>query len=388
MGPDRREHDRARMDDRRDPRQGRRDRRGDERERGARRRRIAAEHDILARRPTSLRLVGRDDIDAVYISTTNELHRDQVLAAAKAGKHVLCEKPLALTLADARAMVAACRARGVVMGTNHHLRNAATHRAMREAIIDGRDRQAAVRARLPRRLSAAASAGLAHRQARGRRRRRARHHRPRRRHVALRARRRAGRGHRHDPARRHGRDGVEDGVMGVVRFQSALLAQFHDAFTTRYAHDRLRGAGHRRLADRPRLHDASADRRRLCCATPRARRRCRSTTKISTSARCALFHDAVRGEGAPAATGEDGVRSMAMAIATLEAARSGRRDARRSDGLRSDGDSDESSPPTKPPASFPTARSSRSRPPRRSAVPTRCWRRSARASTRRAIRAI
>ena len=78
------------------------------------------------------------EIDAVYISTTNELHRDQVFAAAAAGKHVLCEKPLALTLADARAMVAECRKRGVVMGTNHHLRNAATHRAMREAIAKGR----------------------------------------------------------------------------------------------------------------------------------------------------------------------------------------------------------------------------------------------------------
>ena len=51
---------------------------------------------------------------------------------------MLCEKPLALTLADARAMVAECRKHGVVMGTNHHLRNAATHRAMREAIKEGR----------------------------------------------------------------------------------------------------------------------------------------------------------------------------------------------------------------------------------------------------------
>ena len=51
---------------------------------------------------------------------------------------MLCEKPLALNLADARAMVAECETRGVVMATNHHLRNAATHRAMREAIAEGR----------------------------------------------------------------------------------------------------------------------------------------------------------------------------------------------------------------------------------------------------------
>ena len=55
------------------------------------------------------------DIDAVYISTTNELHLEQALAAASAGKHVLCEKPLALTAADARRIVAACKDAGVVL---------------------------------------------------------------------------------------------------------------------------------------------------------------------------------------------------------------------------------------------------------------------------------
>ena len=77
-------------------------------------------------------------VDAVYISTTNELHLEQALAAIKAGKHVLCEKPLALTSADARTMVAAAKAAGIVLGTNHHLRNAGAHRAMRETIATGR----------------------------------------------------------------------------------------------------------------------------------------------------------------------------------------------------------------------------------------------------------
>ena len=121
----------------------------------------AKKHGIVHATTSVKELVESPDVDAVYVSTTNELHRDQVFAAAAAGKHVLCEKPLALTLKDARAMVAECRKRGVVMGTNHHLRNAATHRAMREAIIAGADRQAAVRASVPLGLPACPSAKLA-----------------------------------------------------------------------------------------------------------------------------------------------------------------------------------------------------------------------------------
>ena len=88
--------------------------------------RYARDHGIEHTTTSLADLVASKEIDAVYISTTNDLDRDQLFAAAAAGKHVLCEKPLALTLADARAMVAECRNRGVVMGTNHHLRNAAT----------------------------------------------------------------------------------------------------------------------------------------------------------------------------------------------------------------------------------------------------------------------
>ena len=137
MGADRREHDRRRTYDRRLSRQWRRSGRRHEHECGPGRRYAAK--DTIAKSTTDLNALVEDkNIDAVYISTTNELHRDQVFAAAAAGKHVLCEKPLALSLADARAMVADCRKRGVVMGTNHHLRNAATHRAMRDAIKAGR----------------------------------------------------------------------------------------------------------------------------------------------------------------------------------------------------------------------------------------------------------
>jgi 1,5-anhydro-D-fructose reductase (1,5-anhydro-D-mannitol-forming) len=76
-------------------------------------------------------------VDAVYISTTNELHARQAIAAAAAGKHLLCEKPLAMNLAAARVIVDACRKAGVVLGTNHHLRNAASHQAIRQLVRNG-----------------------------------------------------------------------------------------------------------------------------------------------------------------------------------------------------------------------------------------------------------
>ena len=80
----------------------------------------------------------RADVDAVYVSSVNQSHREQVVAAAAAGKHVLAEKPLALSVADAQAMVDACHAAGVVMATNHHLPASPVHRAIKQAVAAGR----------------------------------------------------------------------------------------------------------------------------------------------------------------------------------------------------------------------------------------------------------
>jgi predicted dehydrogenase len=57
------------------------------------------------------------DVAAVYIATPQGTHLDLTLKAAKAGKHVLCEKPLAATFEQATKMVAACRKHGVLLMT-------------------------------------------------------------------------------------------------------------------------------------------------------------------------------------------------------------------------------------------------------------------------------
>jgi myo-inositol 2-dehydrogenase/D-chiro-inositol 1-dehydrogenase len=59
------------------------------------------------------RLLDRKDIDLVVIGIPNDLHREVTVAAARAGKHIIIEKPLAHTLEDGRAMVAACRQHNV-----------------------------------------------------------------------------------------------------------------------------------------------------------------------------------------------------------------------------------------------------------------------------------
>ena len=100
--------------------------------------RYAAQHGI-PRATTSLdEMLADPGVTAVYISSTNEKHHAQALAAIAAGKHVLCEKPLAMTVEQAAEMVRAANAAGVTFATNHHLRCAGSHRAIRDLIASGR----------------------------------------------------------------------------------------------------------------------------------------------------------------------------------------------------------------------------------------------------------
>ena len=289
----------------------------------AERGRAYAEANGIAKSVTSLDgIVGDPDIDAVYISTTNELHHDQAIAAARGGKHVLCEKPLALSLDDAKAMVVAAREAGVVMATNHHLRNAASHRAMRDAIAAGRiGKPLAARVfhavYLPPHLQGwrldkpQAGGGVI---------------------LDITV-------HDADTLRfvlgddpveaialsqsgGMGTRGLEDGVMGVLRFKSGVIAQFHDAFTTKFAETGFEVHG----------TEGSLIARNVMTQKPVGSvvlRNAEGEQQLSLDqhnlyeAALSAFHNAVAGNGAPAASGEDGLWSLATGLAVAKSAATG-----------------------------------------------------------------
>jgi 1,5-anhydro-D-fructose reductase (1,5-anhydro-D-mannitol-forming) len=259
-------------------------------------------------------------VGVVYISTTNELHCDQVLAAAAAGKHVFCEKPLALSLEDARSMVRACLDAGVQMATNHHLRNADAHQAMRDLVRDGV-------------LGRVLYARIFHA-------------------IYLRPKVQGWRINRPDaggvpildiavhdvdalrfnlgsePVEAIGmaqsatlaERGLEDDVMAALKMDDDTLVQIHAAFTVPYA-----GAGLEIHGDKGSiiargvmtvqqdgevlLRDAEGER-----AVPF------SKTDLYGDG-VARFVSAILGSGSPSASGEDGVRSLAGALAISEACR-------------------------------------------------------------------
>lgn len=83
-------------------------------------------------------LVARDDLDALTICSPSGLHPAQALAALRAGKHVLIEKPIALSVADADAVVAEARSRGLVAAVVSQRRFEPAVRALKDAVDTGR----------------------------------------------------------------------------------------------------------------------------------------------------------------------------------------------------------------------------------------------------------
>ena len=100
--------------------------------------RVAAELQIPRAHPSYEALLADPDVDAVYIPLPNHLHLEWTIAAAKAGKHVLCEKPIALTSRDAELMVDAADDAGVLLMEAFMYRLHPSWVAVRELIATGR----------------------------------------------------------------------------------------------------------------------------------------------------------------------------------------------------------------------------------------------------------
>lgn len=266
----------------------------------------------------------RDDVDAVYVSSVNERHREQVEAAAAAGKHVLAEKPLALTLSDARDMVEACRQAGVVMATNHHLPASATHRAMKKAVRDGvigdvRAVRVHHAVQLPDRLAgwriddpvgggvvldvtvhdAAAVAAI----------------------LGTSALEVTAVGLNQD----NSQDGPFDAVMTHALWEGGVLVQTHDAYNNRHLPTSLHilGTQGALIGEDCNTGDplGTVTLWRDAIAEPLDVGERTDLYEVTVRA----FGAAVGGEGEVVVTGEDGVRSLAYSLAALESLRTGAR---------------------------------------------------------------
>ena len=77
------------------------------------------------------------EIDAVYIATPVFCHKEQTMKAAKAGKHILLEKPMGLSVAESKEIADFCKAQGVKLGVGLMMRFSAYHQKMKELIAAG-----------------------------------------------------------------------------------------------------------------------------------------------------------------------------------------------------------------------------------------------------------
>ena len=83
------------------------------------------------------RIRDNKDVDAVYVGLPNSMHREYTIRAAEAGKHVLCEKPMAISSAECREMIAACRKKNVKLMIAYRCHFDPTHLEAEKVIRSG-----------------------------------------------------------------------------------------------------------------------------------------------------------------------------------------------------------------------------------------------------------
>lgn len=263
------------------------------------------------------------DIDAVYISNTNEKHAPCAMAALEAGKHVLGEKPMAMVLDEAQSMVSLAREKGLVLAINHHLRAMNSHRKIRELVeSDALGKLVAVRAMfgvlLPeenrgwRTESAAAGAGVF---------------------FDLTV---------HDADTLHfilgerfrrvaaftsnngiSAQGIEDGVAIIAQTESGIPVQILESFAVGHADTslELHGTKASLFAEGVLLQRPGG---RLELSMNGERTQINVEHENAYPRVIAAFAEAVHGNGQPLVSGDDGLASLKFAIAARTAAQKGK----------------------------------------------------------------
>ena len=98
---------------------------------------FAAKHGIERSYDSYSEMLSDPEVEVVHIVTPHHLHASQTIEAAEAGKHVLCEKPMALTIEDCECMIKTCRKNGVKLGIGFQNRHHPAHVEARRLISSG-----------------------------------------------------------------------------------------------------------------------------------------------------------------------------------------------------------------------------------------------------------
>lgn len=98
---------------------------------------VAAKYGVRRATTDVAELLSSNDVEVVYIATPVRVHAAQAIAAAEAGKHILCEKPLAMTTEECRRIVAAAAANGVKLAVGYMMRFHSLHQRMQQMIAAG-----------------------------------------------------------------------------------------------------------------------------------------------------------------------------------------------------------------------------------------------------------